>query len=196
MVRRANTIATEDNPPGTFGRFWATMGILMGAATLISMAKATFSIEFSTWPQAVFDQYKWFRETIFLPVEHAFHWVGLRMPSLLKDGLLAYFLVGGAMLRSVLATSGIAIARGRTFKHMLKQPILIAIKWPRSLIVLWPFTLYHYARYPSGRNYGAKVYLGWNYFFDWMYQIGLAVAACALFLLWNFILGKFGPPLQ
>src|SRR5262249_17448506 len=74
------------------------LGVLLGAATLISFVKSGFAIELSGLPAKLHANYVWTRNTLFEPLVR---WLGWTLPWWAKDLVVSYALLGAAHGRAL-----------------------------------------------------------------------------------------------
>jgi hypothetical protein len=119
---------------------WRVLGIAMGTATLVSLVKSGFSIEFAALPAKVYQNYAWLRDTLWEPVAWLFSYWGLSIPGWVKDIVMAYLLIGSAYMRAF-----------RGFFPGEKQRPLTSF----GVLILWPLT--HQGILRSGEYPPSKV---------------------------------------
>jgi hypothetical protein len=85
----------EDAPGRTSSWVFRWLGILWGAATVISLAKRGFAIDLRGLPQIFYEQYVWLRDMLFEPLV----WVFKELSPSAKDALMFYGIIAATSSR-------------------------------------------------------------------------------------------------
>jgi hypothetical protein len=174
---------------------WQVLGTLVGAATLVSLVKNGFAIELNGLPAAIFAHYAWLRDALFEPVVWLLRYLGLTMPSWLKDLIMAYGLMAAVLWRVL-----------NTFEGLVTQVAAEALPaerpWKSYFLLLstfWPVAFHPVRHLPTG-----LVRAAWDHNipankFDVMFRrhvflnLGLVLLAALAFFAWSHVSNVYGP---
>ncbi len=80
---------------------WGVLGILVGAAAVISLVKQGVRVELNGLPQQLYSQYVALRDIVFHPITWLLHsFLATPFPEWLKDVIAGYVVASGAMWRA------------------------------------------------------------------------------------------------
>jgi hypothetical protein len=119
---------------------WQVLGALVATATVVSLIKSGFSIDFSGLPAKVFQHYEWLRDSLLWPVSIALREFGYVLTSTQRDLLMAYGLIAGAHYRAFDGVEGYAEARAPG-----EPKVLYSLFWPISQL-RWQMRQWRYSR--------------------------------------------------
>jgi hypothetical protein len=183
---------------------WQILGVLLGAATAISIIKNGFAIDVHGLPAKALAQYIWLRDTLFAPVAWAMRYWGIEMAWWVKDTIMAYVLVGAAHARAYQLT----IQKGWSWYEPPEGYFAGILLWPRTtgrILRKWVRAIDD-RKYFAKHSYGAHpdrlrpLMNADSDFMDANWQlrhIGLQVVlisvATMAFFFWNYLSGLYGP---
>lgn len=191
----------------SWGWAWKILGILIGAATVISLIKNLFVIDLYGLPAELHKQYSILRDWLFYPVVYVLKFLSLPLPDWVKDLTAAYSVPAAAVWRlGVLSGEDDRIWYERDpegFREMLRDAARSSKIDPDDLIrrvekginhrwyfyfrqvrgaVLWPRVVLRQLRELRDKQPNARAHL---YGFARELVIILTVIIC--FFLWNYL---------
>jgi hypothetical protein len=128
---------------------------LIAIAACISFIKDGLGVELYGLPAMIFQKYVALRDVLFWPLVELLRYFGLPVPWWVKDAIVAYGLVAGALWRVVVAR-----VPGAVREHGA-EALLNALFWPYFFIDLWlePWRMRIWqARNPPRNEEAARLY--------------------------------------
>ena len=83
----------------SWGWAWKILGVLVGAATIISLIRNLFTIDLYGLPAELHKQYSILRDWLFYPIAYLLKFLSLPFPAWLKDLIAAYAVPAAAIWR-------------------------------------------------------------------------------------------------